>query len=95
MDSAQEVAAISDEEVENNFTYFNSKSMIEPSEIPSATLYPPAEKGDYNYVKSEPKPPIIYLTESDKFGEYVNLSLSSVHVPSNVYDRGNILGIVC
>lgn len=85
MDTAQEVAAISDEEVEKNFTYYNSKEMIEPFEVPSATLHPPYQ--DEYHVKSEPKP-VMFLTENPKFGEFVNLSLSSVHVPANVYDRG-------
>lgn len=79
------MAAISDDEVEKNFTYFNSKEMIEPSEIP------PTEHTDYEDEEFHPKPepkPIIHLTESAKFLEAVNFSVSSVHVPANVYDRG-------
>lgn len=87
VDTAQEIGAIaaaSDEIVEKNFTYFNSKEMIEPSEVP-ATEAP--NFMDENSDKIEPPKPVIYLTESEKFGDYVNLSVSSVHVPANVYDR--------
>jgi voltage-dependent calcium channel alpha-2/delta-3 len=86
VDSAQEIgsiAATSDEVVEKNYTYYNSKEMIEPSEIPPTE--PPSF--DDSQEKFEPKKPIIHLTESEKFNEFINLSVSSVHVPTNVYDR--------
>ena len=89
VDTAQEIGAIastSDEIVEKNFTYFNSKEMIEPSEVP-ATEAPTFMDSDEVNDKAELPRPVIYLTESEKFGDYVNLSVSSVHVPANVYDR--------
>lgn len=88
VDTAQEIGSIaagSDEIVEKNFTYFNSKEMIEPSEVP-ATETPNFDNDDAGENAENPKP-VIYLTESEKFGDYVNLSVSSVHVPANVYDR--------
>lgn len=88
VDTAQEIGAIaasSDELVEKNFTYYNSKEMVEPSEIP-ITEQPPFETNQFIERNDLPRP-IITLTESEKFGEFVNLSLSSVHVPANVYDR--------
>lgn len=87
VDTAQEIgsiAAASEEIVEKNFTYYNSKEMVEPSEVPATET--PSFDSDENTDKPPPKP-IIYLTESEKFGDYINLSVSSVHVPANVYDR--------
>lgn len=86
VDAAQEVgsnAAITDEVVEKNYTYYNSKDMIEPSEIPPTD----APIFDESVDKFEPIKPVIHLTESEKFGDFINLSVSSVHVPTNVYDR--------
>lgn len=88
VDAAQEKAASasnSDEIVEKNFTYFNAKEMIEPSEVPATK--PPSPDSEDAGDKAELPNTIIYLTESEKFGDYVNLSVSSVHVPANVYDR--------
>lgn len=89
VDTAQElgsIAAGSDEIVEKNFTYYNSKEMVEPSEVP-ATESPNFMDSDEAAENAEMPKPVIYLTESEKFGDYVNLSVSSVHVPANVYDR--------
>lgn len=89
VDTAQEIGSISassDEIVERNFTYYNSKEMIEPSEV-SLTDTPTISDGEEVVEKYEAPKPVIYLTESEKFSDYVNLSLSSVHVPTNVYDR--------
>lgn len=86
MDNAQELAGKSDDEVEKNFTYFNSKEMVEPSEIPPTDRPSEYEDDEFN-PKQEPKP-IIHLVESAKFQDYVNYTKSSVHVPANVYDRG-------
>lgn len=89
VDAAQEIGSISasnEEIVERNFTYYNAKEMIEPSEV-STTEAPPMNDGeDSSNPKENPKP-VMYLAESEKFNDFVNLSLSSVHVPTNVYDR--------
>lgn len=88
VDAAQEIGSISasnDEVVEQNFTYYNAKDMIEPSEV-STTDAPPMNDDDDEHKIENPKP-VMFLAESEKFSDYVNLSLSSVHVPSNVYDR--------
>lgn len=88
-DIAQEIgsnSASSDEIVERNFTYFNAKEMIEPSEV-STTDAPPFNDGEDVVENVENPKPVIYLTESEKFSDYINLSISSVHVPTNVYDR--------
>lgn len=90
VDTAQEIGSISassDEVVERNFTYFNAKLMIEPSEI-STTDAPHLNDGeDVVDGKEENPKSVIHLTESEKFSDNINLSISSVHVPSNVYDR--------
>lgn len=89
VDTAQEIGAIaasSEEIVEKNFTYFNSKEMIEPSEIP-ITETPMYMDSDEASDKIEMPRPVISLTPNEKFGDSVNLSVSSVHVPANVYDR--------
>lgn len=89
VDTAQVIGSISassDEVVERNFTYYNSKEMIEPSEV-SLTEAPTISDGDDSADKVDLPKPVIYLTESEKFSDYINLSISSVHVPTNVYDR--------
>lgn len=89
VDTAQEIGAIaaaSEDIVEKNFTYYNSKEMIEPSEVPG-TEAPNFMDSDDGAENAELPKPVIYLTESEKFADYINLSVSSVHVPANVYDR--------
>lgn len=89
VDTAQEIGSISassDEVVERNFTYFNAKLMIEPSEV-STTDAPHLNDGEDVVDKEENPKSVIHLTESEKFNDNINLSISSVHVPSNVYDR--------
>lgn len=88
VDTAQEIGSISassDEPVERNFTYFNAKEMIEPSEI--STTESPSHDDDDVVENAENPKSVIYLTESEKFSDFINLSISSVHVPTNVYDR--------
>lgn len=88
VDTAQEIGSISassDEVVERNFTYYNAKMMIEPSEV-SLTETPIVSDDDSSDKFIMPKP-VMFLTESEKFSDYINLSISSVHVPTNVYDR--------
>jgi voltage-dependent calcium channel alpha-2/delta-3 len=90
VDTAQEIGSISasnDEVVENNFTYYNSKLMIEPSEVSLNEAPTISDDDDDSQDKVEPPKPVMFLAESEKFSDYVNLSLSSVHVPTNVYDR--------
>ncbi|XP_070491988.1 voltage-dependent calcium channel subunit alpha-2/delta-3 isoform X2 [Chironomus tepperi] len=89
VDTAQEIGSISassDEVVERNFTYYNSKEMIEPSEV-SLNESPTISDGEEVLDKLDAPKPVIYLTENEKFSDYINLSVSSVHVPTNVYDR--------
>lgn len=88
VDTAQEMGSISassDEIVEDNYTYYNAKDMIEPSEV-STTILPPSNDGEDSKKKERPKP-VMILSESEKFNDNINLSISSVHVPANVYDR--------
>lgn len=88
VDIAQEIGSISesaDEVVERNFTYYAAKALIEPSEV-STTSAPPMKDGEESGKNENPKP-VMFLSQSEKFNDRINLSLSSVHVPTNVYDR--------
>ncbi|XP_037933678.1 voltage-dependent calcium channel subunit alpha-2/delta-3 isoform X2 [Teleopsis dalmanni] len=68
------------------FSYYNSKEMIEPHE-PSPTA-PPRELDDAGEPKIFVPPKEIVLTpKTEFFNMAVNLSVSSVHVPTNVFDR--------
>lgn len=68
--------------------YYNSKEMLEyhekePSNITNIPLDDRSIRGPYI------KPSYITLTENKRFfNTKVNISMSSVHVPTNVFDRG-------
>lgn len=70
------------------FSYYNSKEMIEPHEpIPTE---PPRDLEDAGGTKIFITPKEIVLTKKEEFfNTPVNMSVSSVHVPTNVYDRGS------
>lgn len=88
MDTAENTALTYQSEKPNKyFSYYNSKEMIEPGEpIPTA---PPRDLEDAGGEKIFIQPKEIVLTPKVEFFETpVNMSVSSVHVPTNVYDRG-------
>lgn len=70
------------------FQYFNSKMMLLPDETP-----PPNETrslDDRSIETSYVPPSYIVLKENAQFfNTPVNLSVSSVHVPTNVFDRAD------
>lgn len=86
MDAAENTA-LNNEEADKFFSYYNAKEMIEPHEpVPTA---PPRDLDDAGEPKIFVVPKELILTSKEQFfGTPVNLSVSSVHVPTNVYDRG-------
>jgi voltage-dependent calcium channel alpha-2/delta-3 len=82
VDQAQEqsMSASADEVVERNFTYVSAKEAA-VTESPRMV-----DNDEMNENADSPKS-VMLLTQNEKFQEAVNLSYSSVHVPTNVYDR--------
>lgn len=91
MDAAENKALSDDDiEVEDDYVYYSSKEMVEIPEFggPIGSTEPPvfSEIDELKPKRREQKQ--IVLTPNKKFSnEAVNTSLSSVHVPTNVYDR--------
>uniref|UniRef100_A0A1A9WG46 VWFA domain-containing protein n=1 Tax=Glossina brevipalpis TaxID=37001 RepID=A0A1A9WG46_9MUSC len=85
MDAAENTA-LTNEEADKFFSYYNAKDMIEPHE-PMPTE-PPRELDDAGGPKIWVPPQRIVLTpKAEFFDTPVNLTVSSVHIPTNVYDR--------
>lgn len=91
MESAQNTALTHERtEVIQNYSYYNSKEMLTPNETA------PANQTNYSLddrsLKLEYIPPArITLTKNKRFFDTpVNTSMSSVHIPTNVFDRGNL-----
>lgn len=88
MDTAENTAlTYQSEKPDKYFSYYNAKEMIEPHEpIPTE---PPRDLEDAGGPKIFVQPKEIVLTpKAEFFNTPVNMSVSSVHVPTNVYDRG-------
>lgn len=101
MDAAEN-KALSDDDLEEkdkedelekleNYVYYSSKEMVEVPEFggPIGSTEPPvfSEIDELKPKKKEQK--TIVLNPNKKFSnEPVNTTISSVHVPTNVYDRG-------
>uniref|UniRef100_A0A336LHN4 CSON011477 protein n=1 Tax=Culicoides sonorensis TaxID=179676 RepID=A0A336LHN4_CULSO len=91
MDAAENKAlSDNDEPVDNKYTYYSSKEMIEIPEFggPIGSTEPPifSEIDELKPKKRQQKQ--IVLNPNKRFNnEPVNTSVSSVHVPTNVYDR--------
>lgn len=74
-------------QVDTNYTYYNSKSMIEFGEKPPDNTSD-NDLDDRSIKPTDFGPTYIKLTENPQFfNKRVNLTLSSVHVPTNVFDR--------
>ncbi|XP_065360594.1 voltage-dependent calcium channel subunit alpha-2/delta-3 isoform X2 [Calliphora vicina] len=89
MDTAENTAlTYQSEKPDKNFSYYNAKEMIEPHEpIPTA---PPRDLEDAGGPKIFVQPKEIVLTpKAEFFNTPINMSVSSVHVPTNVYDRAS------
>lgn len=88
MDAAENTAmSHQDDPVIRDFQYYNSKDMLEPFEKP-----PPNDTNralDDRTIEAVDVPPsYITLTPNPHFFNVpVNTSLSSVHIPTNVFDR--------
>lgn len=89
MESAQNTALTHERtEVIPNYPYYNSKEMLQPHEKA------PANQTNFSLDDRSIKipyipPSIIHLTKNKRFFDTpVNTSMSSVHVPTNVFDRG-------
>lgn len=88
MDAAENAAMSHDKEKCNEyFSYYDSKEMLEPHEV--ATTAAPKKFDDRSLDPPNVTMPRIILKENRNFfNTPVNLSLSAVHVPTNVYGRG-------
>lgn len=90
MDTAENTALSHQNEKEDlYFSYYNAKDMREPDDpIPTPA---PRELDDMGEPHIFVPPKEIVLTpKAEFFNTPVNLSISSVHVPLNVFDRGLI-----
>ncbi|XP_055909802.1 voltage-dependent calcium channel subunit alpha-2/delta-3 isoform X2 [Eupeodes corollae] len=89
MDTAENTALSHQNDVEDKtFSYYNAKEMLEPGE--KAPTEPPPELEDVIMEKTKvPPKEIILQPKAEFFNTPVNISLSSVHVPTNVYDRAS------
>ncbi|KAM7358603.1 voltage-dependent calcium channel subunit straightjacket isoform 2-T2 [Cochliomyia hominivorax] len=89
MDTAENTAlTYQSEKPDKYFSYYNAKEMIEPDEpIPTE---PPRDLEDAGGPKIFVQPKEIVLKpKAEFFNTPVNMSVSSVHVPTNVYDRAS------
>lgn len=91
MDAAENKALSDDDvEVSDDYVYYSSKEMVEIPEFggPIGSTEPPvfSEADELKPKKRQQKQ--IVLTPNKRFSnEPVNTTVSSVHVPTNVYDR--------
>lgn len=85
-----------DTEVDPLFPYYNAKEMVEYKE--NDTVFPTFRPYDFfeNPPVTEYVPPkaIVLKEHPHFFNMSVNTSLSSVHVPENVFDRGGFMKIL-
>lgn len=93
MDAAENKALSDDDFSENelkDYLYYNSKEMkvLDTNETPKPTEKPVVNEIDQLKAKKSAQRHIYLKTSKKFFNQAVNTSLSSVHVPTNVYDRG-------
>lgn len=91
MDAAENAAMTHDkDECDEQYPFFDSKEMLGPTEEP--TTVAPKKFDDRSLDPPNVTIPRINLEGNRNFYNIsVNTSISSVHVPTNVYGRGNIL----
>lgn len=88
MDTAENTAiSFGEDKVNLSFQYYNAKEMIEPGEI-ITTPIPMIDEDPADITTPIPPKEIVLTKKKHFFNEAVNTSVSSVHVPTNVYDRG-------
>lgn len=91
MDTAENTALSHQNDMADKmFSYYNAKEMAEPGE---PTPPPPTTPPDMDDQIGEPliyvPPKVVVLEKRPEFHNTpVNFSVSSVHVPVNVFDRG-------
>lgn len=92
MDNAEEVAITHQrDKFEEKYQYYNSKEMLLPTENATQNVTNP-DLNDRSIKPVYVPPSYIVLTENNHFfGTPVNTSMSSVHVPTNIYDRSRFL----
>lgn len=88
MNNAEEIAlSHQNDPPDTNLSYYNAKEMLQPGETA-----PPPLTLDIDFAGIPPAnitPKTIILTPMPEFfDEPINTSVSSVHVPTNVFDRG-------
>ncbi|XP_055687320.1 voltage-dependent calcium channel subunit alpha-2/delta-3 isoform X1 [Lutzomyia longipalpis] len=87
MDAAENMAlSFEHSEANFDFQYYNAKEMIEPGEAPP-TADPRELDDDGEPKKLIPPKEIVLTPDPHFFNERVNTNHSSVHVPTNVFDR--------
>lgn len=91
MENAENKAlSLKDEDVDITHPYYNAKEMLEQGEeMPTKR---PLEFNENDPVTPVVPPKRIVLSQNSHFSDnFVNTSLSAVHVPTNVFDRGECL----
>lgn len=92
MDTAEEVAITHQRDpFEEKYQYYNSKEMLLPTENATQNVTN-RELNDRSLKPVYVPPSYIVLTDNSHFfGMAVNTSMSSVHVPTNIYDRSKTI----
>ena len=88
MDTAENTALSHQHEKEDiYFSYYNAKDIYEEGEpIPTASARELDDVGEEKIFV--PAKEIVLTPKAEFFNTRVNMSVSSVHVPTNVFDRG-------
>lgn len=86
MDAAENLA-MSHKEADRAFSYYNAKEMVEPGEAATSRPVTDGEHSKFTAIEVPPKELVLH-PDPHFFNQRVNKSHSSVHVPTNVFDRG-------
>lgn len=87
MDAAENLAMSKDPlDTDRKFSYYNAKEMVVPGDEVTQGPSLDTEHSPFNAIEVPPKE--IVLQYDQHFKENVNKNHSSVHVPTNVFDRG-------
>lgn len=88
MESAENMAMSQEhKEADRAFSYYNAKEMVEPGEAATQSPGSEAEHSKFRAIEVPPKELVLH-PDPHFFNQRVNKSHSSVHVPTNVFDRG-------